>query len=78
MGILMNKKAIAAFAAFLLTMTICAACGKNGATSPYGKDPEDCYIRVAPSLPPVDELEQAMQIFCLALKMAALEKAGKA
>ena len=49
-----------------------------GATSPYGEDPEDCYIRVAPSLPPVAELEQAMRIFCVSLKLAALEKAGMA
>ena len=45
-----------------------------GATFPYGRDPQDSNIRIAPSLPPVEELEQAMQIFCLALRMAALEK----
>ena len=47
-----------------------------GATWPYGKDPRDTNIRIAPSFPPVEELEQAMQIFCLALRMAALEKLG--
>ena len=46
-----------------------------GAPFPYGKDPDDSVIRVAPSLPPVDELEKAMQIFCVSLKLAALEKA---
>ena len=46
-----------------------------GAPYPYGKDPEDSVIRVAPSLPPVEELEKAMQIFCVSLKLAALEKA---
>lgn len=45
-----------------------------GATFPYGKDPNDSNIRIAPSLPPVEELEKAMQIFCTCLKVAALEK----
>lgn len=45
-----------------------------GATFPYGIDPEDRNIRVAPSLPPVEELRQAMEIFCLCLRLAALEK----
>ena len=45
-----------------------------GATYPYGKDPQDTNIRIAPSLPPVAELEQAMEVFCLCLKIAAFEK----
>ena len=47
-----------------------------GATFPYGKDPQDRNIRLAPSLPPVEELEQAIAIFCLCLKLSALEKLG--
>ena len=47
-----------------------------GATYPYGKDPADSNIRIAPSLPPVEELEQAMEILCTCLRMAALEKLG--
>ena len=47
-----------------------------GATYPYGRDPQDSNIRIAPSLPPVEELEQAIAVLCVCLKMAALEKLG--
>lgn len=45
-----------------------------GATFPYGIDPNDSNIRIAPSLPPLDELKQAMEVFCTCIKLAALEK----
>lgn len=45
-----------------------------GATYPYGKDPEDSNIRIAPSFPPVEELSVAMDIFCLCVKIAAIDK----
>lgn len=45
-----------------------------GATFPYGDDPNDSNIRVAPSLPPLEELEQAMAVFCVCLRLAALER----
>ena len=45
-----------------------------GATYPYGKDPSDSNLRIAPSLPPVEELEKAMEVLCTCLKLAALEK----
>ncbi len=45
-----------------------------GATYPYGSDPQDSNIRIAPSFPPVSELETAMDLFCLCTKLAAIEK----
>ena len=47
-----------------------------GATYPYGVDPDDSNIRIAPSLPPVGELRQAMDALCICLRLAALEKLG--
>ena len=60
------------------TLALCKEAGvimtDAGATFPYGKDPQDQNIRIAPSLPPVEELEQAMDVFCICLRMAALEQ----
>jgi len=59
-------------------LALCAEAGvvmtTAGATYPYGIDPNDSNIRIAPSLPPVEELEKAMDVFCTCLKLAALEK----
>ena len=44
-----------------------------GATHPYGKDPDDCYIRIAPTFPSLDELENAMKVFCIVTKFAVVE-----
>ena len=45
-----------------------------GATFPYGFDPKDQNIRIAPSYPPVDELMTATKLLCLCVKLAAVEK----
>lgn len=45
-----------------------------GATYPYGKDPHDSNIRIAPSFPTVEELEVAAQIFVLSVKLVSIDK----
>ncbi len=60
------------------TLELCKEAGVvmtgAGATFPYGVDPRDRNIRIAPSLPPVAELDIAIDVFCTCLKLAALEK----
>ena len=60
------------------TLQLCKEAGVTmtdaGATFPYGIDPQDSNIRIAPSLPPVEELDIAIDVFCTCLKLAALEK----
>ncbi len=62
------------------TLALCREAGVTmtgaGATFPYGNDPEDSNIRIAPSLPPVEELEAAIEVLCTCLKLAALERLG--
>ena len=59
-------------------VSLCAEAGVKltgaGATFPYGTDPDDSNIRVAPTFPPIGELEQAMDLFCIAVQLAAAEK----
>ncbi|MEG0689190.1 MAG: aminotransferase class I/II-fold pyridoxal phosphate-dependent enzyme [Hungatella sp.] len=45
-----------------------------GATYPYGKDPHDCNIRIAPSYPPLSDLIVAMELFALCVKMVSIDK----
>lgn len=45
-----------------------------GATYPYGKDPNNRNIRIAPTYPPVDELNIAAELLCICTCLAAVEK----
>lgn len=45
-----------------------------GATYPYGKDPHDSNIRIAPSFPTLEELQTATEIFVLSVKLVSVEK----
>lgn len=60
------------------TVALCKEAGLvltgAGAVYPYGKDPADSILRIAPTFAPVSELPDAMEIFCLAAKLAAIEK----
>lgn len=57
---------------------LCADVGmvltKSGATYPYGKDPDDANLRIAPSFPPVEEIARAAEVLCVAVRYAALEQ----
>jgi DNA-binding transcriptional MocR family regulator len=45
-----------------------------GATFPYGKDPLDRNIRIAPSFPSVDEIRQAMEVLAICIQVVSIEK----
>ena len=45
-----------------------------GATYPYGRDPRDTNLRIAPTFPAEDELKQALEILCSCVKLACAEK----
>ena len=57
---------------------LCADAGVTltgaGATFPYGIDPEDKNIRLAPTFPPVEDLEKAVELFTICVKLASAEK----
>ena len=45
-----------------------------GSAYPYGNDPQDHHLRIAPSYPTVAELDQASQLLCVSVRLASLEK----
>jgi len=60
------------------TVALCKEAGLvmtgAGATYPYGNDPEDSHIRIAPSYPALKDVELAAKVFCTCLKLATLER----
>lgn len=46
-----------------------------GSTFPYGEDKEDAYLRIAPTYPSLEDLDKAMHVLCVAIKLSYLEKA---
>ena len=60
------------------TIELCRDAGVKftpaGATFPYGKDPKDSNIRIAPSFASAEEIEMATKIFAVSVKLATLEK----
>ena len=59
-------------------VSLCAQAGvaltPAGATFPNGSDPLDRNIRIAPTCPPLNELKEALEIFCAAVKLASIDK----
>ncbi len=60
------------------TVRLAKECGliltNAGCAYPYGKDPLDSNIRIAPSYPTVADLEKAMDVFCVCVKLAAVNE----
>ena len=58
-------------------VALCAEAGVKltaaGAPFPYGIDPEDSSIRIAPSFPSLDQLKESLAVFCLCQRIAAIE-----
>lgn len=46
-----------------------------GATFPYGNDPQDSNIRIAPTVPTVEQVDEAMKVFVVCVKLASVKKA---
>lgn len=60
------------------TVALCKEAGlimtPAGSAFPYGNDPSDSHIRIAPSFPPLEELKTAVKLFSVSARIAAIEK----
>ena len=60
------------------TLALCKEAGVTmtgaGATFPYGKDPQDSNIRIAPSFPANEDLQLAMNVFTCVVKLVSVKK----
>lgn len=61
-------------AIFALAKDIGVELTNVGDVFPYGKDPEDAYIRIAPTFPSLSEIETASHVFAICVKLATLKK----
>ena len=59
---------------FQLARSVGVTLTTAGSTYPYGRDPYDANLRIAPSYPELDELSQAIEILCSCIKVACAEK----
>ncbi len=74
---------------YFISLNVCDGCAKRtvelmknagviitpaGATFPYGKDPRDRNIRIAPTYPPLEELKLCCELLCICVKIATAEK----
>ena len=57
---------------------LCKDCGLTltgaGAAFPYGIDPQDSHLRIAPTYPSLDEVETASELLCVCVRLAVVEK----
>ena len=57
---------------------LCSECGLQltgaGASYPYGKDPEDSHLRIAPTYPSMPEVEEASYLLTICVRLAVVEK----
>ena len=60
------------------TVALCKEAGLNlngaGSVYPYGKDPADSVLRIAPTFAPISEIPAAAELFCISARLAAAEK----
>ena len=75
MKVSFTGKLIMAAASALVCASVSAAdITGAGATFPYGKDPRDRNLRIAPTYPSLDEVETASALLCVCVRLAVVEK----